>query len=360
MKFKKFSPLKKSILCFVIVILLIKILTFFPILNNGCFFELNSFISRFIQKISIGFSLNFGDIFYTILALAGLFFLFRLFRDLYLKKYAGCKKILSKFIYFLAVFYFIFHLVWGFNYYKKPIQDSYPVENVDGNELKILAELYLQKCIQIRNRLNEDENGVFKATLNEVQRDEEIKKSRVELLRKFPELKFNSIQKPNLKPSYYSTMFSYLGVLGYYNPFTAESNFNTKMPDTKMLFTQFHETAHLFGFAPENEANFVGFLIGAESENLEFQYVADYKALRSILNKIVWENPAYVENFLERYSEPMKRDRAYEIEIQQKYQGTSDDAFSMLNEAYLRLNNQDGLDSYGKFVELLVGFHRKY
>jgi hypothetical protein len=31
-----------------------------------------------------------------------------------------------------------------------------------------------------------------------------------------------------------------------------------------------------------------------------------------------------------------------------------------MNEAFLRLNNQEGLQSYGRFVELLVGYHRKY
>src|SRR5690606_4043513 len=124
---------------------------------------------------------------------------------------------------------------------------------------------------------------------------------------------------PNVKPSLYSTMFSYMGVLGYYNPFTNEGQFNTKMPDTKILFTQMHETAHQWGFAPENEANFIGFLIGSKSENIEFNYVSHYMALRQILNRIVWEDPQFVEQLLEQYSDGMKRDRAYEIQIQLKY-----------------------------------------
>jgi len=251
-------------------------------------------------------------------------------------------------------------LFWGFNYGKKTIKDAWNIEKIETGELKTLAEFYLENCRDLREIVKEDRNGVFKPDLNDSQIEIEMNKIRSRLIETYPELNFNSIEISNLKPSLYSEMFSYLGVLGYYVPFTAESQFNSKMPATKSLFTKFHETAHLWGFAPENEANFVGFLIGVKSENPAFQYAANYKALKSILNKIVWEDPAYVEGFLERYSEPMKRDREFEKLIQKKYQGTSDDAFSMLNEAYLRLNNQEGLASYGKFVELLVGFHRKY
>jgi len=56
----------------------------------------------------------------------------------------------------------------------------------------------------------------------------------------------------------------------------------------------------------------------------------------------------------------MKRDRAYEIEIAMKYSGKTEEAFSFMNEAFLKLNNQEGLESYGRFVELLVGYNRMY
>ena len=83
--------------------------------------------------------------------------------------------------------------------------------------------------------------------------------------------------------------------------------------------------------------------------------------MRSILNRILWVEPLYVKDYFEnKYSEGMKRDRLYELEINAHYGGSAEDAFSLMNEAFLKLNNQEGLESYGKFVELLVGFNRKY
>src|SRR5690606_21437063 len=173
-----------------------------------------------------------------------------------------------------------------------------------------------------------------------------------------PEIQLIHSTSPNLKASLVSTGFSYLGVSGYFVPFTSEAQYNTNQPDTKLLFTKMHETAHQWGFAAENEANFVGYLLGQESENIELNYVSNYKAMRSILNRILLVDPVYVQVMLFRYSDGMKRDRNYEKEILEKYSGKGDEAFSFMNEAFLRLNNQEGLESYGRFVELLVGFNR--
>ena len=352
----KKQPLK-SILIFLGIILIVRLLSFFC---NESLIKVNSFFSGLLVRVSVLLPFSLGDLFYTLLILFLLILSFRILRSILRKNRLELKQNLRLLFYLLTCFYLIFHLFWGFNYYKNPIKDAFDTEKIETGELKTLAEFYLKNCRNLREIVKEDRNRIFKPDLNDSQIEIEMNKIRSRLIETYPELNFNSIEISNLKPSLYSEMFSYLGVLGYYVPFTAESQFNSKMPATKSLFTKFHETAHLWGFAPENEANFVGFMIGLNSENINFQYVANYKALKSILNKIVWEDPAYVEGFLERYSEPMKRDREFEKLIQKKYQGTSDDAFSMLNEAYLRLNNQEGLASYGKFVELLVGFHRKY
>ena len=133
------------------------------------------------------------------------------------------------------------------------------------------------------------------------------------------------------------------------------------MAETALLFTQLHETAHQFGFAPENEANFIGFLLGKESVHPDLIYISSFRAMRSILNRIFLYDPLFVKDFVEnKYSEGMKRDREYEIEISKKYGGPADDVFSLMNEAFLKMNNQEGLESYGRFVDLLIGFHRKY
>ena len=358
---RKFSPFIRSVLCFIGTVFLIKLVSNFTSLSTSILAEIGRFLSKQLSAFSSLFSFSLGDVFYTILSLIGIVFLVVEIRLLIQKNYKAFGKKLSYLFYFLSVFYLFFHLVWGFNYYKTPIKDAYDVELDSLDELKQLADRYYLRAKMYREQVQEDERGVFKMNLTQVQINQELEKSALKVKDKYPEIEFVNQIQTNLKPSLYSEIFSHLGVLGYYNPFTSESQYNIKMPDSKLLFTKLHESAHQFGFATESEASFVGFVIGIESTSPEFQYATNFKAMRSILNRILWLDPIYVKSYVElRYSEGMKRDREYEMEINEKYTGKSGDAFSLMNEAFLKMNNQEGLESYGRFVELLVGFNRKY
>lgn len=347
-------------LIFAISFLIIRLIAVYTSFAEFVFPEINYFSAKIISKFSSIFPFSIGDIFYFILGLMFIIFLVKIIWVIIIKKWAEIKKLTSVLFIGLTILMLVFHFLWGFNYYRTPIKEYYNTEEISIDELKRLAEFYLEKSIELRERVNENKDGVFETSLNLNELNGNILHS-ASNLKKYPELRLNILMPPNLKKSLYSEGISYMGILGYYNPFTTESNYNSKMPDTKLLFTQFHEVSHQWGFAAESEANFVGFLIGTNSDNLEFNYVSNYRALRSILNKIIWVDPIYVQIILtSAYSNKMKKDRAYEKFLQEKYQHNADDAFSMLNEAYLQLNNQDGLESYGQFVELLVGYHRKY
>jgi Zn-dependent peptidase ImmA (M78 family) len=50
------------------------------------------------------------------------------------------------------------------------------------------------------------------------------------------------------------------GILGYYNPFTAESQYNPNIPATQLPFTLAHEMSHQLGYAREQEASFIAYL----------------------------------------------------------------------------------------------------
>lgn len=359
-KIAKLKFLKKPLIVFGISVIFIRILGITPF-PDTIFPSLNQFFSQLLYRLSASFSFSIGDVFYSILILLALMFLTCLILWIVQKKYAFVKKGIKGLIYFLTGFYIVFHLVWGFNYYKIPLKENYNVEVDSLDELKAMAHVHYLKSIQYRELVKEDEKGVFKMSLTDEELKKEIKNAGEVIRTKYPELKMTAKQSPNLKPSLFSEGFSYLGVLGYYNPFTTEAQYNQKMPDSKLVFTKFHETAHQWGYASESEANFVGYVIGLEAQHADLLYASNFKAMRSLLNRILWLEPAYVKNYVDNlYSEGMKRDRQYELDVNAQYGGSAEDAFSLMNEAFLRLNNQEGLESYGQFVELLVGFNRKY
>lgn len=353
------NPLTRSVLIFLGVVLLIRLLgmTSFP---DKIFPSVHGFFSKLLFGFSSAFAFSVGDIFYTLLILFGIFLLFRMIFLLFKRSYQKFRNSLSFAICGVAVLYFILYLFWGFNYFKTPIKDSYQTELDSVEELKFLAENYFSKASAYRLKVHENEKGVFISRLGNDELIVEIQQS-VLKLDEYSELSFSGFRQPNLKKSLYSEISTYLGISGYYNPFTNESQYNSVNPDSRKIFAQLHETAHQYGFASESEANFVGFLIGLNSENPDLQYVVNFRAMRSLLNRILWYDPEFVKGFIEnKYTAGMKRDREFELELDEKYDNVSDDAFALMNEAFLRLNNQEGLQSYGRFVELLVGYHRKY
>ncbi len=115
-----------------------------------------------------------------------------------------------------------------------------------------------------------------------------------------------------MKPTIFKYVMSFTGILGYYNPFTAEAQYNSELPSTFIPFTTAHESSHQLGFAREQEANFVGYLIGVNSGNTDLKYSTEYFTLKSLLRFISDKDPKFVKSVLDNYSPAMKRDRAYE------------------------------------------------
>ena len=87
-----------------------------------------------------------------------------------------------------------------------------------------------------------------------------------------------------------------MGIKGYYNPFTNEANVNSRIPETLIPVTIYHELAHKQGFASERDANFVGFLNAYNNYNIEIQYSACFFAFRYLYHDLYKMNPNSAED----------------------------------------------------------------
>src|SRR3546814_11738929 len=77
-----------------------------------------------------------------------------------------------------------------------------------------------------------------------------------------------SIRHPSVKPSFFTPLINFMGVAGYFNPFTGEAQLNFRMPTYVKPFVACHEIAHQAGFRPEDAARFAGLLAGPHSGRL--------------------------------------------------------------------------------------------
>lgn len=223
------------------------------------------------------------------------------------------------------------------------------------NKAKKLALLYLEKCKQTRTSVHEDHNGIFVVTnLKAVQQEILLQQT------KLPAYISNKrvTQIVAIKPSLFRSVMNFTGILGYYNPFTSEAQYNSELPHTFIPFTTAHESSHQLGFAREQEANFIGYLIGVHSSNLDLKYSTEYFTLKSLLRFIVEEDPEFVKSVIKNYSSGMKRDRAYEKSFIFKHQGWLDDFFGFTNNLFLKSNQQEGSVTYSYFIDLLLNYEK--
>ena len=117
-----------------------------------------------------------------------------------------------------------------------------------------------------------------------------------------------------------------------------------------------HETSHQLGFAREQEANFIGYLVGIQSQNTELKYSTEYYTLKSLLNSIIDEDETFVKTVLDEYSEGMKKDRQNEKEFFTKHESYLNQVFSFTNNLFLKTNQQEGSITYSYFIKLLVKY----
>jgi hypothetical protein len=294
----------------------------------------------------IPFSL--GDLMYILL---GIFIVYSLI--LCFKKKSRNKAIL-KLLIVINIFYFIYQICWGMLYFQPPIIKKLSSQKEpEIAKAKTLALRYLEKCKTTRQSVREDANGIFIIT--------DLKSVQTEILRQQAQLPkyISDKEAPQInafKPSLFKNVMNFTGILGYYNPFTAEAQYNSGLPHTFIPFTSAHESSHQLGFAREQEANFVGYLIGIYSKNADLRYSTEYFTLKSLLRFISEQDPEFVKSALKQYSPAMKRDRLYERSFILRHQGWLDDFFGFTNNLFLKSNQQEGAVTYSYFIDLLLNY----
>jgi len=148
---------------------------------------------------------------------------------------------------------------------------------------------------------------------------------------------------------------SRLGIAGFYSPLTAEANVNVEIPPSDIPFSASHEAAHQLGFAREDEANYLGYLICRIHPDVDFRYSGVFTASRHTQRALASVDRAEARALESRRSPAVKRDIATLVAWAARYSGPAMRTFNRANDAYLRSQGQrDGVRSYGRMVDLLL------
>ena len=161
-----------------------------------------------------------------------------------------------------------------------------------------------------------------------------------------------------VKPVALSEAMTYTHMSGMYTYYTGEANLNVNFPDYNLPYTAAHELAHQRGIMPENEANFVAFLVCCESDDPYIRY-SGYMNMYEYINSALYS--ADYDTFAAVYQTLDVR-AVYEMyaynDFFEKYQdNAAADISSALNDTYLKAQGQtEGEKSYGMVVDLAVAY----
>lgn len=312
----------------------------------------------FISQVQFYFTswvpFSIGDVFYSVVVIFMLIWVFKLFKTKFRSIFSKLLEALA----FLSLIYFLFHLFWGFNYYRLPLHQSLGISaDYTKDELhdytcdliqktnSLHSDLVNNDTLKVKYNFNQNElqNLVFDAYKNSKNEDLKIK-NRVE----------------NVKKSLFSLPLSYAGFSGYINPFTNEAQYNYKIPKYKLPTTIAHEIGHQLGFSKENEANFIASIITMEDENEYLKYSGLTFALKYSLNDMYKKDPILSEALVAELNPGVLKNYNEVQQFWQAYSGPTELIMEAVYGNYLKINNQpQGMDSYSYVVALLVNYYHQ-
>ena len=347
---------------FIVALFVVALLIKFASFNSG-FVEryystgLYIFISNTLRILFGWLPFSIGDVLYAIVAVWLLIKLVRFIKRLFTKQlrkqlfFASLRKLAG----LVLIVYILFNVLWGLNYNRKGIayQLKLQPQKETKEDLFLLTRFLLQKVNSGRRSLPQQVHY-----LSPEQTFSEATTAYKNAERQYPFLRY---QNSSIKSSFYGLPGNYLGFSGYYNPFTAEAQVNTKMISFLMPYTTCHEMAHQLGYASEDEANFVGYLAAKSSPDMQFQYSVYFDLFNYANSELFVFDSTAAKNNYKQLDTLVKQDiKAYRLFLQ-RYENPLEPIITILYGNYLKANNQpEGIKTYSLVTAWLIDYRKKY
>ena len=184
------------------------------------------------------------------------------------KNSAFWKLVLGKLVFTFVKLYVVFQLIWGLNYHKTSpekafglkLPTTYTPQELDHLSLELISAMNALR-LQLPDSAikNIKKPTLLTASVAHYKQAEGLRP-------------YLSYAYPNIKFSTNPQLGDYLGYLAFYQPITGEAIVREDLPVLTLPFTISHEIAHQLGYASETEANFIAFVIGAETKEPLFKY----------------------------------------------------------------------------------------
>ncbi len=237
----------------------------------------------------------------------------------------------------LEILFFIFFIGWGGNYYKEPLSEAWKIKHTEEPTDSLLVRF--DKLLVARMNTYAP---LYRPALFGVMTAEAIAYYNRYAVS-------NSSKGLHVKPSLFGNMMQYMGVQGYYNPFTGEAQVNANLPKFMLPFVIMHEMAHQYGVGAEDDANLLAYVLSMKSNDNGLRYSASFN-IWLYTHSMLRQRDTVAANEIKAMLNPITLGHIDTLRaLRRKYRGDFSKYSGRAYDSYLKLNNQkDGIESYDK------------
>lgn len=237
----------------------------------------------------------------------------------------------------IGVFYIVFILGWGGNYYKSSLSDYWKLPKYQAEKKLPLLISFDSFLI---NKLNQYAPAYHVSSFKKIDQQAQAY---------YQEYTIHSSKASKAKPSLFGNSMEYLRIQGYYNPFTGEAQVNKNLPTFMLPFVICHEMAHQQGIAAEDDANLLSYTINTLAPNNLFRYSAYFNIWLYTHNSLRMHDST-IANQLKSTLNALTLDHVKQlVALREKYNSDFSEYTGELYDGYLKMHHQnDGIKSYHK------------
>ena len=249
-----------------------------------------------------------------------------------------------------------FVLTFGIAYDTTPLEDKMELEVTDpsADDLYLASACTRGELNQLERSITRGESGAAPMPYSFGEMVDKLNAAYDSLYEQYD---FLSPLHTTVKRIALSKPLTYTHLSGMYTFWSGEANVNVNYPDYIIVYTTAHEMAHQRGIGPEDEANFIAYLVCIASDDPYIRYCG-YANMMEYLAGALYEADAamYAERILPYYSDGLRGEyAAYSAMFEPYRDSTASEVSGAVNDAYLKAQGQTaGTKSYGLVVDLAV------
>ncbi|HEX4913507.1 MAG TPA: DUF3810 family protein [Vicinamibacterales bacterium] len=263
------------------------------------------------------------------------------------KRLRGIGNALMSTLTLAAIVYLWFLTTWGFNYGRQPLEERLPFDRsrISPAAVRSLAEFAIAQA----NRTHAAAHAAGFPGIDEMPRS--LVTAMQEVERELGRPRTTVMAKPRW--SILSPFFRASSVSGMCDPFFLETLLNPDLTGPERPIVLAHEWAHLSGYAPEDEASFVGLLAA-----LRAGPAAEYSAWLDLAMTAADQlQPVTQQLIFKNLADGPRQDR---IAIYQRVMGSRIEtvdrvAWATYDQALRVQGVEEGVQSYSRVIELVLG-----